>query len=80
MVGVLVLHPEMSGLNDSLSKAHVIHVVLPIAVMWRGVDEPTSETHFYSAKEKKRKEKEKKSLLGREEFDDLQIFENGCIV
>ena len=77
MVRVLVLHPERSCLSDSLSKTRVIHVVLLIAITWRGVDEPTLETPFLF---RKRKEKKKKSLLGREEFDDLQIFENGCIV
>ena len=78
MVRVLFLHPERSCLSDSLSKACVIHVVLPIAVTWRGVDEPTLEAPFLFSKRKEKKRK--KSLLGREEFDDLQIFENGCIV
>ena len=47
MVEVLVLHPEISDSNYSPNKIHVVHVILPIAVTWRGVDEPTSETPFF---------------------------------
>lgn len=50
MVGVLVLHPERSGSSDSSSKTYVVHLVLPIAITWREVDEPTLETPFFIQK------------------------------
>ena len=52
MIGVLVLHPEMSDSNDSPNKIHVIHVILSIAVTWRGVDETTPETPLFIQKKK----------------------------
>ena len=54
MVEVLVLHPERSSSSDSLSKACVVHVVLSIAVTWRGVDETTPETPLFIQKKKKK--------------------------
>ena len=54
MVEVLVLHPERSSSSDSLSKAHVVHMVLSIAVTWRGVDETTPETPLFIQKKKKK--------------------------
>ena len=48
MIGVLVLHLEMSDSSDSPSKVQVVHVILPITVTWRdGVDKPTPETPFF---------------------------------
>ena len=55
MVWVLVLHPKRSGSSDNSSKTHVVHVVLPIAFTWRGVDETTPETPFLFPKKKKKK-------------------------
>ena len=52
MVEVLVLYPERSSSGDSLSKAHVVHMVLSIAVTWRGVDETTPETPLFIQKKK----------------------------
>ena len=54
MVEVLVLHPERSSSSDSLSKAHVVHMVLSIAVTWREVDETTPETPLFIQKKKKK--------------------------
>ena len=53
MVGVLVVHPERSGSSNSSSKTHVVHLVLPIAITWREVDEPTLETPSFIQKKKK---------------------------
>lgn len=55
MVGVLILHPKRNSSSDSPNKACVVHVKLPIAITWRGVDKLTSET-FFSFSKKKRKE------------------------
>ena len=45
----------MNDLSDSPNKARVVHVVLPITIMWREVDELTPETpFFYLGKKKKR--------------------------
>ena len=52
MVEVLVLHPERSSSSDSLSKTRVVHMVLPVAVTWRGVDETTPETPLFIKKKK----------------------------
>ena len=58
MVGVLVLHPEMSSSSDSPYKARVVYVVLLIAITWRRTNEPTLEKpFFYSSKKKKKCEK-----------------------
>lgn len=46
----------MSDLSDSPNKARVIHVVLPITVMWREVDELTPETPFFYLGKKKIKD------------------------
>ena len=54
MVGVLILHPERSGLSNSPNKAHVVHVILTITITWRGVDELTPETPFLIQKKKKK--------------------------
>ena len=56
MVGVLVLHLERSGSSDSSSKTYVVHLVLPIAITWREVDEPTLETPFFIQKKKNNSE------------------------
>ena len=53
MVEVLVLHPERSSSSDSLSKTRVVHMVLPVAVTWRGVDETTPKTPLFIKKKKK---------------------------
>lgn len=55
---VLVLHLERSDSRDSPSKVHVVHVILLIAVTWRGVDEPTSETPFFIQQKKIKKRSE----------------------
>ena len=47
MEGVFILHTEMSDSSDSPNKARVVHVVLPIAVTWCGIDESTPETPFF---------------------------------
>ena len=58
MVGVLVLHPEISSSSDSPYKARVVYVVLLIAITWRRTNEPTLEKpFFYSSKKKKKKVK-----------------------
>ena len=49
----------MSDSSDSLNKARVVYVVLPITVMWCGVDEPTLKTPYFFSKKKKENEKEK---------------------
>lgn len=54
MVRVFVLHLERSGSSNSPSNAHVIYVILLIAIMWRRVDKPTPETPFFYSKKKKR--------------------------
>ena len=56
IVGVLVLHSERSGSSDNPSKARVVYVVLPIAVTWHGVDEPTlKRRHSFSLSKKKKR-------------------------
>ena len=55
MVGVIVLHPKKSGSNDNPNKAHVVHVVLFIAVTWHKIDESTLETLFFFIQQKKKK-------------------------
>ena len=55
MVEVFVLYLERSSYSDSPSKACMVHVVLPIAITWRGVDEPTPETLFFHSTTKKKK-------------------------
>ena len=62
MVGVLVLHPERSNSSDSLSKTHVVHVVLSIVITWREVDELTPETPFF-IQPKKQKTKTNKTNI-----------------
>ena len=42
----------MSDSNDSHNKTYVVHVILSIAVTWRGVDKPTSKTPFFILKKK----------------------------
>ena len=54
MVRVLVLHPERSGSSDNSSNARVVHVVLPIAITWRGIDKPTPKTPFFIQQKKKK--------------------------
>ena len=55
IVGVFVLHSERSGSSDNPSKARVVYVVLPIAVTWHGVDEPTlKRRHSFSLSQKKK--------------------------
>ena len=44
----------MSDLSDSPNKARVVHVVLPITIMWREVDELTPETPFFYLGKKKK--------------------------
>ena len=44
-----------SSSSDSLSTVRVIHVILPITVTWRGVDEPTPKTLFFIQPKKKKK-------------------------
>ena len=56
MVGVLVLHLERSGLSDSPNKSRIVHMVLPIAVTWREVDEPTPKTPVFIQQKKKKVE------------------------
>ena len=63
MVGVFVLHPERSSSSDKPSKAHVVHVILPITVMWRSGDEPTPETPFFIKKRKKKANMNSKTSL-----------------
>ena len=60
IVGVFVLHSERSGSSDNPnkanpSKARVVYVVLPIAVTWHGVDEPTLKTLFFIKPKKKKR-------------------------
>ena len=55
MVGVLILHLERSGLSNSPSKAHVVHMILSITITWRGVDELTPETPFLIQQKKEKK-------------------------
>ena len=47
MVGVFILHSEMSDSSDSPNKARMVHVVLPMAVTWCGIDESTPKTPFF---------------------------------
>lgn len=46
----------MSDLSVSPNKARVVHVVLPITVMWREVNELTPETPFFYLGKKKKKD------------------------
>ena len=62
MVGVLVSLHLVSGLSDSSVKASVVQVILSIAVMWRGVDESTSETPFFIQQKEKEKEKKEQHI------------------
>ena len=55
MVGVLVLHLERSGSSDSPNKSRIVYMVLPIAVTWREVDEPTPKTPVFIQQKKKKK-------------------------
>ena len=55
MVGVLVLHLERSGSSDSPNKSRIIYMVLPIAITWREVDEPTPKTPVFIQQKKKKK-------------------------
>ena len=60
--GVFELLHLVSGLSDSSNKIPVVHMILFIVVMWRRVDESTTETHFYiQQKEKKKKGKKKEA-------------------
>ena len=77
MVGVLVLHPEISDSNYSPNKIHIVYVILLIVVTWRGVDEPTSETPFFifkkknnnkTAKQKNKKQPQKKKKKSTPDF------------
>ena len=43
-----------SSSSDSLSTVRVIHVILPITVTWRGVDEPTPKNLFFIQPKKKK--------------------------
>ena len=52
MVRVLDLHPEMSRSSENPSKTRAVHMLLPIAVTWREVDEPTLETLFFIQRKK----------------------------
>ena len=54
MVRVLVLHQESSGSSDNPSKTRVIHIVLSIIVMERGVNELTPKTPFSFSQKKKK--------------------------
>ena len=56
MTGVFVSEPrDMSSLSNSPNKVCIVHVILPITVTWRKVDEPILKTpFFYLAKKKKR--------------------------
>ena len=47
MVGVLVLYLEKSDSSDSPNKTLVVHVLLPITVTWRGVNEPIPESPLF---------------------------------
>ena len=60
--GVFELLHLVSGLSDSSNKIPVVHMILFIVVMWRRVDESTTETHFYIQQKEKRKKKEAKCL------------------
>ena len=42
---------------NSPSKVRVVHVVLFIAVMWRGVNEPTPEAPFFIQQKKKKEQR-----------------------
>ena len=55
MTGVFVSEPrDMSSLSNSPNKVCIVHVILPITVTWRKVDEPILKTpFFYLAKKKK---------------------------
>ena len=64
MVGVLVSLHLVSGLSDSSVKASVVQVILSIAVMWRGVDESTSETPFFIQQKEKEKKEQQIPLQG----------------
>ena len=55
MVRVLILHSERSSSSDNSSNARVVHVVLPIAITWRGIDKPTPKTPFFIQQKKKKK-------------------------
>ena len=57
MVGVFVLYLERNGSSDSPNKACVVHVILPIAVTWREVDEPTLKTPYCEVNKRKKKAK-----------------------
>lgn len=46
MIGVLVLHLEKSDSNDNPNKTLVVHVLLPITVTWRRVNEPIITYHL----------------------------------
>ena len=41
--------------SNNFSKTCMVHVVLPIVIMWRGVDEPTPKISFLLSKKKKKK-------------------------
>ena len=54
MVGVFVLYLKRNGSSDSPNKACVVHVILPIAVTWREVDEPTLKTPYCEVNKRKK--------------------------
>ena len=47
------MYSERSGSSDSPGKTYVVHMVLFIAITWRGVNEPTLETSLFSFSKKK---------------------------
>ena len=53
IVGVFKLFHLVNGSSDNPNKTLVVHIVLPITITWREVDEFTSKTLFFIIQQKK---------------------------
>ena len=53
IVGVSKLFHLVNGSSDNPNKTLVVHIVLPITITWREVDEFTSKTLFFIIQQKK---------------------------
>ena len=53
IVGVFKFFHLVNGSSDNSNKTLVVHIVLPITITWREVDEFTSKTLFLIIQQKK---------------------------
>ena len=67
----------MSGLNNSLSKARVVHVILSIIVMWHGVNKSILEILFFHLAKKKKKKKNLVLCTTHHDFNRILGLING---